>query len=120
MRITNFLNQLLISEKDYAKLLDNGTKSAISSHDPKPVIKLFTPDWAATWLLTELDPNDKDRAFGLCDLWLGFPELWWVSISELTSLRGAMGLPIERDRHIIFDKSLSYYTEKAETENWIR
>ena len=30
-----------------------------------PVVKLFTPDANATWLLTELD-EDGDTAFGLC------------------------------------------------------
>jgi hypothetical protein len=30
------------------------------------VVKLFTPDAACTWLLTELDPDDPDIAFGLC------------------------------------------------------
>ena len=30
--------------------------------DHKPVVKLFTPDaGAATWLLTEIDPDDPDR-----------------------------------------------------------
>ena len=38
-------------------------------------MKLFTPDANATWLLTELDPVEPDRAFGLCDLGLGYPEL---------------------------------------------
>jgi hypothetical protein len=38
-------------------------------------MKLFTPDAAATWLISEVDPDDPDRLFGLCDLWLGFPEL---------------------------------------------
>jgi hypothetical protein len=30
-------------------------------------VKLFTPDAGATWLLTEIDPHDQDRGFGLCD-----------------------------------------------------
>ena len=36
--------------------------------DFEPVVKIFTPDGNATWLLTELDPNDEYLAFGLCDL----------------------------------------------------
>ena len=66
--------------------------------DHKPVVKLFTPDaGAATWLLTEIDPDDPDRAFGLCDLGFGCPELGYVSLSELDSVRGKLGLPIERE-----------------------
>ena len=65
-------------------MLRNGIRSQDDpDYDPKPVIKLFTPDGAATWLLTELDPDDNDIAFGLCDLGMGFPELGSVRISEL-------------------------------------
>jgi hypothetical protein len=39
-----------------------------------PCRKLFTPDANATWLLTEIDPEEPDRAFGLCDLGLGSPD----------------------------------------------
>jgi hypothetical protein len=48
--------------------------------DPRPVVKLFTPGAGAAWLLTELDPDDPDIAFGLCDLGLGFPELGSVRL----------------------------------------
>ena len=57
-----------------AKLIDNGQaqRAAILNGgddpqpiDPYPVVKLFTPDAGATWLLTELDPEDDDLAFGL-------------------------------------------------------
>ncbi|WP_432431077.1 DUF2958 domain-containing protein [Mesorhizobium loti] len=30
-----------------------------------PVLKLFTPDAGATWLLTEIYPEHPDLAFGL-------------------------------------------------------
>lgn len=53
----------------------------------------------ATWLLSESDPDDPDRLFGLCDLGLGFPELGYVSLAEIITLRGKLGLPIERDQH---------------------
>ena len=43
--------------------------------DFKPVVKLFTPDAACTWLLSEADPEDPDIAFGLCDLGMDCPEL---------------------------------------------
>ena len=45
----------------------------------------FTPDAGATWLLTEIDPDDHDHAFGLCDLGQGFPELGYVSCLLYTS-----------------------------------
>ena len=61
-----------------------------------PVVKLFTPDAGCTWLLTEIDPDDPDIAFGLCDLGIGYPELGSVSLSELASVRGRLGLAVER------------------------
>ncbi|WP_425419266.1 DUF2958 domain-containing protein [Oricola indica] len=63
-----------------------------------PVVKLFTPDAQCTWLLSELDPEGTDMAFGLCDLGMQCPELGYVRISELESVRGRLGLPVERDR----------------------
>jgi hypothetical protein len=33
--------------------------------DPRPVVKFFTPDAGATWLITEADPADTDYLFGL-------------------------------------------------------
>jgi hypothetical protein len=84
-----------------------------SERDHKPVVKLFTPDAAATWLLSESDPDDPDRLFGLCDLGLGCPELGYVSLMELTALRGPLGLPIERDKHFVATKPLSIYADDA-------
>jgi hypothetical protein len=81
--------------------------------DLKPVVKIFTPDAAATWLLSELDPDDQDTAFGLCDLGLGFPELGAVSLRELEALRGKMGLPVELDAHFRPTKTISSYAAEA-------
>jgi nitrite reductase/ring-hydroxylating ferredoxin subunit len=36
--------------------------------DFEPVLKIFTPDGNAPWLLTELDPNGANLVFGLCAL----------------------------------------------------
>lgn len=104
----------LFTPAQQAQLLANGRLSAEHSDtDPYPVVKLFTPDANATWLLTELDPEEPDIAFGLCDLGLGFPELGSVRVSELKSIRGRLGLPVERDLHFTADKPLSAYAEEA-------
>lgn len=95
-------------------MLANGRRSAAGEdRDPPPVVKLFTPDGAATWLLTELDPDHPDIAFGLCDLGLGCPELGTVSLAEIASVRGALGLPVERDLFFAADRSLSAYAREA-------
>jgi hypothetical protein len=44
----------LLTEEQRARLLVSGDKTARGlDHDPYPVVKLFTPDAAATWLLSE-------------------------------------------------------------------
>src|SRR5512145_273390 len=104
----------LITHEQREAMLENGRRSAAGQDvDPLPVVKLFTPDAGATWLLTELDPQDPDIAFGLCDLGLGFPELGSVRISEIQSVHGPLGLPVERDLYFKPDKALSEYAEDA-------
>ena len=66
------------------------------------LVKYFTPDGSATWYLSEYFPED-DVFYGYCDLGNGFPELGYVSRTELRETRGKMGLHIERDY---------YYTPK--------
>lgn len=84
------------------------------------VVKLFTPDVSCTWLLTDLDPDDEGIAFGLCDLGMGFPELGTVSITELASIRGLLGLPVERDLEFIAQKTLSSYADEAVLAGGVR
>lgn len=56
--------------------------------------KLSTPDSNWSWFVTEYDPSQR-LCFGLVD---GFEkELGYFSLTELESLRGPLGLPIERD-----------------------
>ena len=57
------------------------------------IVKFFDPTGSWTWYATEFD--GKDVFYGLVD---GF-ELEWgpFRLSELKSIRGALGLGIERD-----------------------
>ena len=110
----------LLTAHDRARLLANGAlrcQAALADPDTTidflPVVKLFTPDAGCTWLLTEIDPEDTDRAFGLCDLGLGFPELGYVSLAELSTVRGSLNLPVERDLHFVPTKPLSAYAAEA-------
>jgi hypothetical protein len=100
----------LLALSDHVELLVNAINGET---DHQPVAKFFTPDAAATWLISEADPGDPDRLFGLCDLGLGEPELGWVSLAELSALRGPLGLPVERDLHFSANKLLSAYTLEA-------
>jgi hypothetical protein len=76
-----------------------------------PVVKLFTPDAQCAWLLTELGLDDM--AFGLADLGMGCRELGFISMREISELRGPLGLPVERDFHFDAHKTLSAYATEA-------
>lgn len=105
----------LLTQAQTAQLIQNGQANAESGGalDFPPVVKLFTPDAGCTWLLSEVDPEDADLAFGLCDLGLGYPELGYVRLSEIAGLRGKLGLPVERDLHFKAAYPLSVYAEAA-------
>lgn len=110
----------LITDDHRAQLLDNGAAAARGEkRDPLPVVKLFTLDAHATWLLTELDPEDGDTAFGLCDLGMGAPELGHVRLSVLEDIRGPRNLPVERDLHFTPKRRLSEYVRLARADGSI-
>lgn len=105
----------LITDDQRTVLLANGRRAAEErDFDPPPVVKLFTPDAGATWLLTHIDPDAPDHAWGLCDLGLGCPDLGWLSLVELAAMRGPFGLPVERDLYFRADKRLSTYAREAQ------
>ncbi len=106
----------LFTKAQMEQLLKNGESS---DEDHMPVVKLFTPDAGCTWLLTEIDPDEQDIAFGLCDLGMGFPELGSVLLSEIKAVRGQLGLPVERDRFFEGERPISVYAEAARTKEAI-
>lgn len=71
------------------------------------------PNGGAIWLLSECDPDEPDRLFGLCDLGLGSPELGYVDLKEIMQVSIKLGLPVERDNSFVPDKPLSAYFEIA-------
>ena len=95
----------LLTKALHEKLRANSMRQTEDwNFDPKPVVRLFHPMGAATWLLTDID-EDGDRAFGLCDLGLGFPEIGYVSLAELVG--------VERDLHWTATKTISEYATDA-------
>lgn len=100
----------LFTEEQRLKLLSNGD---MPGQDHAPVVKLFTPMAGCTWLLTELDPEDPDMAFGLCDLGLGFPEIGYVYLPEITAASNDLRLRIERDLQFEGKFPLSVYANAA-------
>lgn len=60
-------------------------------------VKFFTPDSNWTWYATEFDP-ETGEFFGLVESPMA-SELGYFTLDELKSIKGPMGLPIERDRY---------------------
>ena len=94
------------------------------------MVKIFNPTGTSTWLIHSMDPDDEDTLFGLCDHGFGFPELGYVSLSELQEIRPkvriiingrTLEMPIflERDRHFRPTHSMAVYAEAARAESGI-
>lgn len=82
--------------------------------DPLPVVRLFTPDAHATWLLVSFDPADGDAAHGLIDLGIGMPELGEIKLSDLASIVGPCQQPVMRDPYFRAVRPLSEYLRLAQ------
>lgn len=91
------------------RLLANG---ADRGPDHVPLLKLFNPCGAATWLASELYA-DGDTLFGLADLGFGCPEMGVFSLTEIASIRLPYGLRIERDLHFTARFGLTVYADAA-------
>ena len=97
----------LLTKAIEKKLRANAEKEG----DFKPVLKLFNPTGAATWLIVDMD--EYGRMFGLADLGMGSPELGYIDFNELAEYRGMFGLGIERDLGFKGTKPLSEYADEA-------
>jgi hypothetical protein len=65
------------------------------SINPTCHIKLFTPDSIFTWYIIEISKEDKDTCYGYV---VGFEsELGYFSLKELETIKGNLGLKVERD-----------------------
>lgn len=102
----------LITNQQREQLIRNGQPSE-RGKDHIPVVKLFLPGSNCTWLLTEIEQVNPDIAFGLCDLGLGYPELGYVDLEELASVKSRLGLRVERDLYFEGRYPLGVYAEAA-------
>jgi hypothetical protein len=80
--------------------------------DAFAIVKFFTPDSSWTWYASEFD--GEDLFFGLA---VGFEsELGYFRLSELQTVRGKLGLSVERDRfftptplRVLLDRHAHHY-----------
>jgi len=114
------MTQPFTNADERARLLANGAaRAAGQSIDPLPVVRLFTPDAHATWLLAALDPADGDTAWGLIDIGIGVPALGTVRLSELARIVGPQQRPILRDLYFRASRPLSEYAWLAQRDGSI-
>ena len=79
-------------ERQIPKLYEQDGKG----EDAVVFVKFFNPCGAGTWFATEYDPEQR-LFFGYAEIFPGEGELGYFSLDELESVRGPLGLGIERD-----------------------
>ena len=85
----------LLTKKIRAKLPP--LRAQENAADPIAHVKFFTPDSSWTWYATEGEAQGNDFLF--FGYVIGVEAEWGMfTLSELESVRGLWGLPVERDR----------------------
>ena len=108
-----------LTDEQRREMLANGAARARGEDiDPYPVLKLYTPDAGASWVLAALDA-DGDTAYGLIDVGTGFTELGTVSLSMLASIKGPRGLPVAVEPNYKARKTLSAYVADAQRDGMV-
>jgi|TARA_R110002073_G_scaffold7087_1_gene40952 hypothetical protein len=88
----------LMTKEIEKKLPELGTHDSAGTEDIRVVAKYFTPDSSWTWYVTEGNKEGDDwRFFGWVDG--HYPEFGYFMLSDLESVRGCLGLGVERDRY---------------------
>lgn len=104
----------LLTDAQYEQLLVQGRQCAQTpGFDPMPVVKLYTPDAGAVWLLAYAYPDDPGRVHGLCDANTGFPQLTDIRLDELDAMRGPNGHRLAVDTSFNATRTLSRYAAWA-------
>ena len=108
----------LSNQKRQQMLTHGAARARGEAIDPYPVVKLYTPDAGACWLLVSLDMGG-DLAYGLIDAGTGFPELGEVSLSMLAGIKGPRGLPVAVEPGYKPRKTLSGYLADAQRDGMV-
>lgn len=80
-----------------AKLPGIGGTSPQDKAHTRVAVKLFNPQGAGSWFITEAN-LETGEAFGYVT-GLGHDELGYMDLNEMRAFRGRMGLPLERDEY---------------------
>ncbi|OCX51918.1 hypothetical protein BEL04_18115 [Mucilaginibacter sp. PPCGB 2223] len=103
--------QDLLTPQQYDLLIQNGGDKSYDKDYP-PVAKLFLTNSNFVWLISELDPEYPEIAFGLCDLGMGWPELGYVNIDEILACQNPL-VQLENDLSFEGKYPLTVYARAA-------
>ena len=117
-QLSDTLKTFLTDELRDEMLANGAARARGDDIDPYPVLKLYTPDAGASWVLTSLDA-DGDAAYGLIDMGTGFTELGVVSLSMLAGIKGPRGVPVAVEPNYKARKTLSAYVADAQRDGMI-
>ncbi|MGH2342848.1 DUF2958 domain-containing protein [Segnochrobactraceae bacterium EtOH-i3] len=103
----------LITNELYARLLASGARSAAGEDIAASRCQAHHTG-RRRHLASHRSRSRRPRlSVGLCDLGLGEPELGYVSLAEIRSVRGRLRLPVERDLYFKAEHPLSWYALRA-------
>ena len=105
----------LFTQEQLEKLLENGRANAGRNepHDFMPVVRLYAWWSREIWLVTEIDPDDYRRGYGLADLGDGLPILGPIDLAQLEALTGPNGEHLVRDDSFQRTRRLATYSYLA-------
>ncbi|NCC71199.1 DUF2958 domain-containing protein [bacterium] len=85
----------LLTQEILNKFAQTGSQE--NQKDPIIIAKFFNPVGPGTWYATEYNPEDK-MFFGYVSIFNDDCDEWgYFSLTELESIKGRLGLGIERD-----------------------
>jgi len=113
-------NSELITPMQEAQLKSNGRIQRALHHqgdyvDLKPVVRLIFKPTHASWLITEILPDNPDQVYGLCDYGKSTPYLGWFSLKELAEIKGTLGETVTNDLTFEATKTIQEYAHEAQT-----
>jgi hypothetical protein len=91
-------------------------------HDFTPLLKLdmwVVNGQSISWLVSELDPQNPNRAYGLGEKWNGEVTERYFDLAELERAADLFGLHIVADENFTPRHPLSVYRQAAREQGWL-
>lgn len=96
----------LMTEEVKKRFEKQGNTEDMKAEEIKIIAKFFNPCGQGTWYCFEYDPKDKIFVAYVNLMGKEFAETGSVSLEEIESVKGPLGLGIERDKFFGFNHTL--------------